>query len=330
MPAPPYRSRKRPDYLARAEWNDYFGRRIYMVTITATKGAPQFSRIEGSESGAGVEARAALTPVGEIIARQISALHRRYGFVDILSSCVMPDHIHFVIFVKEKNNIDLGHIVGSFKRLCDADIKEAFPNIRLPDGNHSVFSKGFNDRIVYREGQLENFNRYVADNPRRLYLKQAHPEFFNSRCLVSINGKKYSLYGNLLLLRHCLKSAVRISRTFSPEEIKRRRMEWEEVIRGRGVLVSPFISKPEKEIRDLASQSGASIIHIIPEGFPERFKPSGLDFDLCSTGRPLIIAPPNRETRHTALSREFCLAMNTLAETVAAATLTLSVRVGAN
>lgn len=293
-----------------------------MVTITAVKGAPRFSRIEGRTAPSGVEAQALLTPVGQIIEEKISDLHKRYGFVAILSSCVMPDHIHFVIFVKEKTNIDLGHIVGSLKQLCDKEIKAAFPSLQLP----SVFSRGFNDKIVYKDGQLANFNRYVADNPKRFYLRRTHPDFFNSRQRVSINGKEYDLFGNILLLRHCLKSAVRISRTFSAEETNRRYQEWDEVMRGGGVLVSPFISKPEKAVRDRALETGAKIIHILPDGFPEKFKPSGVEFDLCVGGRLLLIAPVTADSRRHAVSRGECVAMNNLAEEIAAGELLLSVR----
>lgn len=325
MPSP-YLSRKNPDFLARASWNDYYGRRIYMVTITAAKGAPRFSRIEGNIGPQGAEARAVPTPVGEIIASRVSALQVRYPFADILSSVVMPDHIHFVIFVKEKTNIDLGHIVGSLKQLSDKEIQKAFPDLPVLRESGSVFTKGFNDRIVYKEGQLNNFNRYVADNPRRLYLKQTRPEFFHKRITLLINGKEYNAFGNFLLLRHCLTSAVRLSRTFSEEETRRRYSEWEEVMRGRGVLVSPFISKPEKAVRDKGLEAGASVIHIVPDGLPERFKPSDRDFNLCAEGRLLIVAPTETSCRRQTVSRETCLAMNRLAEEIAAGELALSVR----
>lgn len=55
---------------------------------------------------------------------------------------------------------------------------------------------------------------------------------------------------------------VRISSKFTKEELEARKAVWNEVIRECGVLVSPFISSAEKEIRDAAIANGASLILI--------------------------------------------------------------------
>lgn len=81
------------------------------------------------------------------------------------------------------------------------------------------------------------------------------------------------------------------------------------------VLVSPFISQAEKAIRAEAESLGAKIILITHEAFPERFKPSAHDFDLCSKGRLLIISLGL--TAGTGLSRALCMQMNDLAEAIA-------------
>lgn len=77
-----------------------------------------------------------------------------------------------------------------------------------------------------------------------------------------------------------------------------------------GVLVSPFISPAEKAIRTEAEALGARFIVIINEQMDAHYKPSGSDFNLCETGRMLIISAD----LPTPLSRQSCLAMNSLAE----------------
>ena len=68
-----------------------------------------------------------------------------------------------------------------------------------------------------------------------------------------------------------------------------------------GVLVSPFISEAEKQIRKEAEAAGAKIILITNESFPEKFKPAAHNFILCEQGKLLIMAPlktmpPTRQT----------------------------------
>ena len=78
------------------------------------------------------------------------------------------------------------------------------------------------------------------------------------------------------------------------------------------MLVSPFISRAEKEIRKDAEEIGGRFILIAMEPMEERYKPSGNDFILCESGRMLIISAnlPNE------LSRQTCLTMNTLAQSI--------------
>ncbi len=88
-------------------------------------------------------------------------------------------------------------------------------------------------------------------------------------------------------------------------------------MRGMGVLVSPFINPKEKEIRDEGIKRGTGIIRIVENGFPERYKPQGKEFALCSEGRLLLIAPAEYNSRKQKLRREVCLEMNSLAEFIA-------------
>ncbi|MDE5998300.1 MAG: hypothetical protein K2G77_08850, partial [Muribaculaceae bacterium] len=50
---------------------------------------------------------------------------------------------------------------------------------------------------------------------------------------------------------------------------------------------------------------------------PDRFKPSGKDFDLCCEGRLLLIAPAEHQTRKLVLKRDMCMNGNEIAEKIA-------------
>lgn len=97
----------------------------------------------------------------------------------------------------------------------------------------------------------------------------------------------------------------------TPAQHARHRAEWLYTADNGGVLVSPFISKREKEIRYEAEQAGGRLILITHDAFGDRYKPAAHDFALCAEGRMLIISlarPPK-----PSLSRPDCMEMNALA-----------------
>ena len=81
------------------------------------------------------------------------------------------------------------------------------------------------------------------------------------------------------------------------------------------MLISPFISPAEKKIRDEAEMIGSKFILIQDQPFNEKYKPFKHNFELCSQGRLLIIAP--KESVRKESFREKCLEMNNLAEAMA-------------
>lgn len=91
------------------------------------------------------------------------------------------------------------------------------------------------------------------------------------------------------------------------------------VVANGGVLVSPFISGDEKDIRRKAEDMNGRIILISNEGFGERQKPAAHDFARCAAGNLLILTPTDY-TSYSSLTRETCLAMNSLATAIATVT----------
>lgn len=65
-------------------------------------------------------------------------------------------------------------------------------------------------------------------------------------------------------------------------------------------------------MRQEAEKLGSKIILIINEAMGERYKPVGHDFELCESGRLLIVSAPVSKS----LTREACLAMNALAANI--------------
>ena len=132
---------------------------------------------------------------------------------------------------------------------------------------------------------------------------------------LRIGNRVYNAYGNLQLLDNPFREQVVVHRADSEATRRQNRELWLYTAANGGVLVSPFISPAEKAIRAEAESLGARIILVSPEPFCERYKPAVHDFQLCEQGRLLIVSSP---TDCCELDRAHCLAMNSLASTIAA------------
>ncbi|MBR2938608.1 MAG: hypothetical protein IKC15_01960 [Kiritimatiellae bacterium] len=152
---------------------DYKSPCIYQITIAlADRRSEALGRLVIDSDGEGdpiqVEAHVELTAAG----RAVEAEWRRMGeftpAIRPLEIQVMPDHIHFILRVTERLARPLGQILAGFKT----------GSSKAATGKPGFWSEGFQDTILFREGQLENMFTYLRDNPRRLAVKRLYRKFF--------------------------------------------------------------------------------------------------------------------------------------------------------
>lgn len=192
----------------------------------------------------------------------------------------MPDHLHLLISVESELDEILGRKLAIFKVMAN---KIA--------GKESIFMKGFNDQIIGPNRKLDDVYRYLRENPYRLAVRRAHPESFRRVLALEICGRLFSAYGNLQLLSNPFKEQVVVHRA-DDETTRMRNMErWIHCAANGGVLVSPFISKDEKAVREGAESVDGRIILLSDRDLGERGKPALHDFDQCLKNRLLILTP---------------------------------------
>lgn len=291
--------------MPRSRHHDYRTRTVYHITMTKSPEAPPF----GELTGHGLEASVSLSPLRKIINRQLFRMSEFAPEFRVLQHIVMPDHIHFLLFVTSMLEMPLGKYMAMFK----AKIRRYYRGAGGADV--SVFERDFYDRILYNDRPMKTVVDYIRSNPYRLAIRRDYPEYFRRVNSIQIGGERFMAYGNVFLLRNPWIDNVVVHRRYTEQELAAERARWEHVAANGGVLVSPFISTAEKEERRNAEALGAKIICIYPEPLPPRFKPSGHDFDLCTQGRLLILAPCERYGPK--LSRSTCVALNALAERIA-------------
>ena len=272
--------------------------------------------------------------------------------IQLLSCQLMPDHFHGIIFIRQDMDIALGQVVYGFMVGCTrayhallsstissmvqpgivqqpANLPASTPTAQRSGstvGIHTdqlssplrpLWEKGFHDRPLKRRGQLENMLRYVADNPRRLYIRRHHARNFHVQQAVRVGECCFSAVGNLLLLDNAL-HVVHVRRRFSPEERRRYMNNCVLAARQGRVLISPFISEYEKQVRDVVLQEGYPVIQLTNEALSHYYKPSGDLFHACANGQLLLLSTNNTSAPFgKRITREECNTLNALAEALA-------------
>lgn len=296
--------------LKRAHWHNYRSRCIYMITLMKAPGIPVFSFVKGNIADGKVSAITQPLRLGHHIGRALKDLPVAYPQIRLYQYALMPDHLHMLLEVKEDIPFNLGDIIRHFKNDCTFRYKAILKHDYDFEFDGHVFEMGFNDRILCGENQLSVFYNYLKDNPRRLYLKQQYPFYFNNVLACTSGNRRYSLYGNICLLEHPNKQVVRFSRSFSSERLQQNRVIWAETIRNGGVLVSPFIHPVERECLKMALENGGRIILIKENAFPVRWKPTKAYIDATAQGRMLFVGPEDYHSAKIDMKRALAMRMN--------------------
>lgn len=289
----------------RANWHNYRSPGRYLITLSKSPDIQPFSQIAGDwrlPVGTRGSSYTCWSLTGRIIADKLYHLGEIHPALRAEQYIVMPDHVHVLLWVQSVLPEHLGLYIARFKNIINNESST----------NH-IFEDGFNDQIVTNKRDLNAIFNYIRSNPYRLAIRMANPDFFTRRNNLLIAGTPCQFYGNLHLLDNPFKEQVIVHRADNDEVYSSNRDRWLYAAGNGGILVSPFISKREKEIRKEAELLGGRFILITNRPLGEREKPYGKDFDLCAEGRMLIIAP------QTALdfSRSACQQMNALANHIA-------------
>lgn len=273
--------------------HDYRSRCIYHITINKAPGCFDFSSVGGSPD-CPVVSRSA---IGKIIEEQVNNFPSLCPSLQVLQYVIMPDHIHVALFARDYLPRAIGSYIGMMKVKSGQLIRAAYPQIS------DIFTADFHDRYLRPRHKLATIINYIRLNPYRLLVRRSNPEFFRRINDIEICGAKWQAYGNLQLLENPFKAPVIIHRSDSEACKADKSRRWKHLAENGGVLVSPFISKGEKEIRRQCEAANGKVIFLATEPFGERQKPAAHDFELCAQGRLLILAPMAAlpASRHTFL-----------------------------
>ena len=330
---------KKPSMQRRCVGHDYTERMMYMVTMVVEGRRPLFGTVMGrsdAPAGSGYAPRVELTELGERVSEEWWGIPQYYPQVEIIALQMMPDHLHGIIFIKEKMEKDLSRIIRGFKTGCNRSYREVILGVSSvatqsqqtgqagqredrprEDRSHGLlFGRGFNDKLLLREGQLQRWLDYLRDNPRRLLMKREQPDLFRVQRNIIVAGQQFSAIGNRFLLERPVRLQVQCSRSLTEEQIAEKQAWWIAQARSGAVLVSPCISKGEKTVMRAAFDEGLPIIVLQENGFTDLAKPGGRRMDACARGQLLLLAPWEHHNERLTIRRDQCLALNDMTKLI--------------
>lgn len=310
-----YKSKKqwagdlKPSMKRRRVGHDYQSRCIYMITLVVKDRQPLLGilRGDGETEPAFVEP----SPLGRAVIQSLINLPHFYPQIAIWTFQLMPDHLHFIAFVKERIPVHLGKVINGFKVGCNRALKEL-----VKSDLQGLWEDGYNDMILDREGQLQHMKAYIHDNPRRLAIKHNHPDLFQVQRNIKVGEYTFAALGNVFLLDVPYLLQVQCTRKLTMPQISATVQQFLLQAQNGAVLVSPSISPGEKAVMKAAFERGFPVIVLQENGFAPLAKPGGRRFDACAQGRLLMLAPWEHHNDRRVIKRGQCLDLNEMARVI--------------
>jgi hypothetical protein len=299
---------------------------IYHVTMTVTSREPLLGKLVIPNNDP-KQARVERTELGEEIVHTIFHIQDIHPEVRVLQFCIMPDHIHVILYVTRAMNAGIKTVVrGWWQGAKKVAALSDDPN-SIRDNQQSL-SPIFTDipfiRPMSRRGQLDIMMQYIKMNPQRLATKRLMPEYFRVQEGIEIAGRIYCGVGNAELLQRARYMPVHVRRTMVDEaehgDNKRLRDYMNGCVlaaRQGMVMVSPFISKQEQAVMEVLLKEGLPFIYIADNGFRDYYKPQDSLFDVVARKQVLMLSPWDYDPHKKHVSRAECVEMNKIAEEIA-------------
>ena len=134
--------------------HDYGTPGAYFVTVCTHERAPLFVEVEGGE--------VQLNDAGRMVRDAWMGIPARHPAVALDTFVILPDHLHGIIVLQEPaaSGADLPELMRRFKSFTTARWRGATGAMRL-------WQRGYHDRVVRGDGEMDRIRRYIAENPQR-------------------------------------------------------------------------------------------------------------------------------------------------------------------
>ena len=160
----------------RLEKYNYDSVGVYFITICTENKKCILSKIVGD--GVLDVPKIILSDYGKIAEEQILAINKTYAHIKIEHYVIMPNHIHLLVKIMDKNEAFDIELNGKSKALFNGTASSTSPtNREIPKlistfkrfcnkkYNRNIWQRSYNDHIIRDEKDYVNHLGYINDNP---------------------------------------------------------------------------------------------------------------------------------------------------------------------
>ena len=254
-----------------------------------------------------------LSPLGIKVKESLERMPQVEPKIELVCYSIMPNHIHFIIAVRGELNRPIGTIIRSFMGATSRSLHmlKAEGKIQWNSAAASIARKASTEKpslwqpgycigICHTEQKLHTRIGYVIENPFFGILETERHDFMKRTMMLTIKGRRYSGYGNMLLLKEPDRLQVFCHRnhpvTHEPYHLTQDFWEEKQAILNAAsdgvVIVTPGISPGEADIMWSVLQNGGFVINIQQEEIPinDKWHPEKERRIYCSQGQMLVLS----------------------------------------
>ena len=254
-----------------------------------------------------------LSPLGIKVKESLERMPQVEPKIELVCYSIMPNHIHFIIAVRGELSRPIGTIIRSFMGATSRSLHmlKAEGKIQWNSAAASIARKASTEKpslwqpgycigICHTEQKLHTRIGYVMENPFFGILETERHDFMKRTMMLTIKGRRYSGYGNMLLLKEPDRLQVFCHRnhpvTHEPYHLTQDFREEKQAILNAAsdgvVIVTPGISPGEADIMWSVLQNGGNVINIQQEEIPisDKWHPEKERRIYCSQGQMLVLS----------------------------------------
>ena len=254
-----------------------------------------------------------LSPLGIKVKESLERMPQVEPKIELVCYSIMPNHIHFIIAVRGELSRPIGSIIRSFMGATSRSLHmlKAEGKIQWNSAAASIARKATTEKpslwqpgycigICHTEQKLHTRIGYVMENPFFGILETERHDFMKRTMMLTIKGRRYSGYGNMLLLKEPDRLQVFCHRnhpvTHEPYHLTQDFREEKQAILNAAadgvVIVTPGISPGESDIMWSVLQNGGYVINIQQEEIPisDKWHPEKERRIYCSQGQMLVLS----------------------------------------
>lgn len=254
-----------------------------------------------------------LSPLGIKVKESLERMPQVEPKIELVCYSIMPNHIHFIIAVRGELSRPIGTIIRSFMGATSRSLHmlKAEGKIQWNSAAASIARKASTEKpslwqpgycigICHTEQKLHTRIGYVIENPFFGILENERHDFMKRTMMLTIKGRRYSGYGNMLLLKEPDRLQVFCHRnhpvTHEPYHLTQDFREEKQAILNAAadgvVIVTPGISPGESDIMWSVLQNGGNVINIQQEEIPisDKWHPEKERRIYCSQGQMLVLS----------------------------------------